>query len=318
MVSVAVFVVMLASAFFTALLAVTFYWASVVVRARRSGSVAVLETEAPPSILVGDNLSTIGVWRRLLERFGHVEDLRRHMLEAGLRWTVGRLTLSMLLGGSASAVFLWQLDLFPFLLNLAIVLVATLLPYFYVGLLRRHRLGLFAAQFPDALDSLTRALKSGYPLAAAIELQATEQPEPLASEMRRMREEWNLGGGWPQALDNLASRIPLAEVSMFVAAVKLQHRAGGRLNDVLSRLGETMRENTALESEIRSAAAHSRITGSVLTALPAVIGLLMFMVNPEYMSILLRRPEGRLMIGAIVVANIGAHLLIRRISRIRM
>lgn len=318
MLSALVFVLMLLSAFLTALLAVTFYWASVEVRARRAGSSAVIESGGQRSILVGENLSTIGVWRVLLERFSHMEELRRHIAEANLRWSVGRVTLLMLLGGSATSLLLWQVNLLPLPLCALIVSVVVFLPYVYISAARRRRFAQFAAQFPEALDSLTRALKSGYPLAAAIELLAVEQSEPLAGEMRRTRDEWNLGGAWDHALDGLANRIPLVEVRLFVAAVKLQHRAGGRLNDVLSRLSETMRENAALESEVRSVSAHSRITGLVLTALPAIIALLMFAVNPEYMAVLLRRQEGRTMLGAVVVANIAAHFLIKRIARVKM
>jgi tight adherence protein B len=151
-----------------------------------------------------------------------------------------------------------------------------------------------------------------------VELLALEQPEPLSSEMRRTREEWNLGVGWDQALDNLADRIPVPEVRLFVAAVKLQNRVGGRLNDVLGRLGETMRDNGALESEVRAVSAHSRITGTVLTIVPIMIGVLMFVVNPEYMGVMLRRPEGRAMLGAAALANVVAHFVIKRVAQVRM
>lgn len=136
--------------------------------------------------------------------------------------------------------------------------------------------------------------------------------------MRRTREEWNLGVGWDQALDNLADRIPVPEVRLFVAAVKLQNRVGGRLNDVLGRLGETMRDNGALESEVRAVSAHSRITGMVLTIVPIMIGVLMFLVNPEYMSIMLRRAEGRAMLGAAALANVVAHFVIKRVAQVRI
>jgi tight adherence protein B len=191
-------------------------------------------------------------------------------------------------------------------------------PIWYIRRLRRKRFEAFSAQFPEALDSLTRALKSGYPLSSAVELLALEQPEPLASEMRRTRDERNLGVGWDQALDNLAERIPLAEVHMFVAAVKLQNKVGGRLNDVLARMGETMRDNASLESEVKAISAHSRITGMVLTVLPVVIAVMMFVMSPEYMSIMLRRTEGRLMLASVVATNILAHFVIRKIARVRL
>lgn len=320
MLSLIVFLLMFAGAFLTALLAVSLYWASMHVRAMRAGTEFVLDTAQgglSSGVIKGEDLSTIRVWASLLEKFSHVEELRRMISEANLDWTVGRVTLMMLLGGTATATLCWQTGLIHWLPTLVFSSMVASSPYFYIKRARRIRFQTFARQFPEALDSLARSLKAGYPLASAIELLAIEQPEPLASEMRRTREEWNLGVSWDRALDNLAERLPVMEVSMFVAAVKLQNRVGGRLNDVLGRIGETMRDNTALESEVRAVSAHSRITGSVLTFLPLVIGGLMLLVNPDYMMVMLRRPEGRLMLVGAGVSNVVAHFVIRRLSRVR-
>ncbi len=320
MLSIIIFVLMFSGAFLTALLAVSFYWASLHVRARRAGTQLVLETGEPDpggEVLKDDDLSTIRVWGKVLERFGHVEDLRRQIHEANLKWTVGRVTLMMLLGSTATATLLWQIGFVPLLPSLFLVGLAGSSPYLYIRSRRRRRFRKFADQFPEGLESLTRALKAGYPLAAAVELLSMEQPEPLASEMRRTREEWNLGVGWDLALDHLAERIPLPEVALFVAAVKMQNRVGGRLNDVLLRLGETMRDNAALEGEVRAVSAHSRITGMILTILPIVIAVLMFVLSTEYMGIMLRRPEGRMMLGVAVLANIAAHFVIRKVAQVK-
>ncbi|MGC4051707.1 MAG: type II secretion system F family protein [Paludibaculum sp.] len=321
MLSLVVFLMMFGTAFLTALLAVSFYWASMHVRARRAGTELVLETgerDGSPQVIKEEDLSTIKVWSLLLEKFSHIEELRAMIAEANLRWSVGRVTLMMLLGGTATGALLWQIEFIPLVPSALIVAVVVASPYLYIRRLRRKRFETFATRFPEALDSMTRALKAGYPLSAAVELLALEQPEPLSSEMRRTREEWNLGVGWDQALDNLADRIPVPEVRLFVAAVKLQNRVGGRLNDVLGRLGETMRDNGALESEVRAVSAHSRITGTVLTIVPIIIGVLMFVVSPEYMSIMLRRPEGRAMLGAATLANVVAHFVIKRVAQVRM
>jgi tight adherence protein B len=90
------------------------------------------------------------------------------------------------------------------------------------------------------------------------------------------------------------------------------------LNDVLARLGETMRDTAAIEGEVRAVSAHSRVTGLVLTVLPLVIGGLMFVMSPEYMAVMLRREEGRMMLGVVAVANVAAHFVIRRVARVRV
>ncbi|MCS7044574.1 MAG: type II secretion system F family protein [Bryobacteraceae bacterium] len=308
----AVFLSMLAAGFFTSLLAASFCWA--VLEARRRAA----EAGAAGVLLNGSQLSTIRLWAALLERFSQADALRQLIRQAGVSWTAGRTTLLMLFGAASVGLFLLQMGLFPAWLRWTLAMAAGAAPVLYLRAARARRFRLFAEQFPEALDSLSRALRAGYPLAHAIDLLALEQPEPLAAEMRRTRDEWKLGVPWDQALDNLSARIPLPEVAMFCAAVKLQNRHGGRLNDVLARLSETMREHSALEGEVRSVTAHSRLTGAVLTALPLLIALLLFWVNPEQMAILLRRPEGRTMLAGSAAAVLAAHVVIRWMTRIRM
>lgn len=299
-----------ASGLIAALLAGSFYWAVREARRRREAQASAL--------LNGRQLSTIRIWGALLERFSQVERLRQLIAQAGVRWTVGRTTLVMLFGAASVGLFLTETGIFSPWVRALMTAAAASSPVLYLRAARARRFRLFAEQFPEALDSLSRALKAGYPLAHAIEMLAAEQPEPLAGEMRRTRDEWKLGIPWDQALDNLTARIPLSEVALFAAAVKMQNRYGGRLNDVLVRLGETMREHAALEGEVRSVSAHSRLTGSVLSALPVVIGLLLFWINPEQMSLLLQKPTGRAMLAGAVLANIAAHAVLRRMAQIRM
>lgn len=306
----ALLVTMLAAGWMAALLAVSILWAYLEGRRRRA--------EGGSALLHGSEVSTIGIWAALLERIGQVERLRRLIGQAGVPWAVGRTTLVMLFGAASVGLFLTETRLVAPWARWLLTLAAGASPLIYLRAARGRRFRLFAEQFPEALDSLSRALKAGYPLAHAIDLLAMEQPEPLAAEMRRTRDEWKLGIPWDQALDNLAARVPLAEVSLFCAAVKMQNRFGGRLNDVLGRLGETMREHAALEGEVRSVSAHSRLTGTVLTAVPVVIGVLLFWVNPEQMAILLRRSEGRAMLAGAALANITAHFVIRRMAQIRL
>ena len=275
-------------------------------------------TSGDAHLIKDEDLSTIAIWSDLLKGIGHVETLRRWLEEAGLEWSVGRVTWFMLLSGSAVYALFWRSELLPSGVSFVAAMIAASIPLALIRSLRQRRFRQFSDQFPEALDSLTRALKAGYPLSAAVDLLAMEQPEPIAGEMRRLRDQWKLGVGWDLALDDLSNRIPLPEVSMFVAAVKMQNRVGGRLNDVLARLGESMRDNQVFESEVRSIAAHSRITGSILTVLPIAIAIMLYIVNPDYVLTLVRREEGRLMLLAVFVANVAAHFLIRKLTQMRI
>ena len=123
---------------------------------------------------------------------------------------------------------------------------------------------------------------------------------------------------WDVALSNLGERMPLLEVSMFANAIQLQNRTGGKLNEVLAKMAEDMRDATALRGEVRSLAAYGKMTGAVLTVLPLVISGIMMVINPSYMGVLIHHPYGKYLIMGSLVCLVLAHFVIRRIVDIKL
>jgi len=270
------------------------------------------------TLLKSDDLSSVSLWAGLLRQFDFVEGLKKSIAEAGLTWSVGRLTAMMLLAASVILAAGLNLSWLPAWAGLGLAGAGGLAPYFYVMRLRAARLFKFEEQLPEALDFLSRALRAGHPFAASLEMLAAESSPPLSVEMRKTHDERGLGVGWERALANLAHRVPLIDVRFFAAAVLLQSRAGGKLGEVLSRLSETIRERFALRGEIRAIATHGRLTGLVLTIIPLVVAGVMLAVNPAYLQILVTHPKGRMLITASVVCLCLAHVVIRKIVQVKL
>lgn len=271
-----------------------------------------------PRLLKEESLSTISPWARILEKSDFVRIIHRHLLQSGLTWSVGRVTLVMLLAASVALGFVMQFEWLPGWADLLIASGVGAVPYLYILHCRSKRFRQFEANFPDALDSLARSLRAGHPFPTAMDILAEECDQPVAAEMHQTAVEGNLGTSWEQALNNLAERMPLLEVSMFASAVLLQNRTGGKLNEVLGKLAENMRESVALKGEVRALAAHGKLTGAVLTALPIAIATVMTLVNPGYLAILIHHPYGKYLIAAAVACLVLAHFLIRRIVDIKI
>jgi len=271
-----------------------------------------------PRLLKDESLSSISPWAKLLERFDFIRIMHRHLDQAELGWSVGRVTLLMLLIGSVALAIAMRDDRIPGLVAILIAVLVGSLPYLYILRRRTKRFRRFEENFPDALDSLARAMRAGHPFAAAMNIVSEECEAPVSTELRRAAAEGNLGTSWEQALGNLAERVPLLEVSMFASAVQMQSRTGGKLNEVLAKLAENMREATALKGEIRALAAHGKMTGSVLTVLPIAIAIMMMVVNPSYLGLLFYHPNGKYLIVGAIVCLVLAHLVIRKIVDIKI
>lgn len=321
--SLAFFVVI----FLLAAIAVTVAWMGFLKQTAEESDAALRDLEAgdDPSaaphdeqsrLFRSERLSTVNFWDSLLARFDFIEILKTRIAQAELGWSVGRVTLLMLLCGIVILSIL--LKFLVVWAALAGAVLAALAPYAYILHRRNRRFRKFRENFPDALDSLSRALRAGYPLSAAMEMIAAETLPPVSVEMRRTSAEANLGMAWARALENLAQRIPLLEVNLFIAAVGLHARTGGKLSEVLSSLSETMREAIALQGEVHSLAAHGRLTGVVLTVLPVGIAIMMMIVSPTYLMVLVHHPWGKNLIAAALVCLVVAQLLIRKIVDIKV
>ena len=274
--------------------------------------------EDGPLLLRTENISSIAFWAELLERFTFVKNLRRLMSEAGLSWSVGRFTIMMLLAGASTVVVLSRISWLPAIAVGVGGVGAMLSPFLYVSSKRKKRFDQFELTFPDALDSLGRAMRAGHALAAGMEMVAHEAAQPVGGEFRRVVEEWKLGRSWDQALEHLSERMPLVSVSLFVAAIRMQSRTGGKLHEVLARVSEGLRDSTSLDGEIRAIGAHGKLTGAVLTAIPVVIVLMLNWSSPGYLDVLTDHPIGKYLIVVALCFLVAAHFVIRKILDIKI
>lgn len=288
---------------------------------RRGDAEGLVDSEVDlmlPGLLKRDDLSSISLWSRVLERLDVAERARRHLVQAGMTVSVGRLSAMMLLAAASTFSVLNGFAASSWPLNAAAALGAGAVPYLMVLRRRRKRLARFEDQFPDALDFLARALRAGHPFPVALEFLANESAAPLSVEMRITSDERRLGMSWDDAFRNLSQRVPLLNVRLFAAAVTLQTRTGGKLSEVLGQLAETMREAASLRGEVRAISAHGRMTGTILTIMPIAICFLMTSVNPGYLSVLLHHPLGPPLILASIACLVVAHFVIRRIVDVRL
>lgn len=271
-----------------------------------------------PFLLREESLSTISIWGALLKHLDVVESLRWRIVESGLKVTVGRVTATMLLCGVFFAAFVIEIPWLPAGFSLLAFGSGAALPYMFIVGRRKRRFHQFEQQFPDALDSMARALRAGHALSGALEILSNEAPQPLRAELRRTLDEYKLGSSWDQALTGLAQRIPLLEIRLFTAAVLLQNRTGGRLTEVLERLAETIRDSISLRGDVQAISAHGRLTGLILTLLPILIAATMYYTSPGYLDVLLYHPLGPMLITTAGIFLLLGHLVIKKIVSIKI
>lgn len=238
--------------------------------------------------------------------------------QAGLRWSAGRTALAMLVLAVGGFDLAWYV--LPYFKPLAVPagLVCGLLPLLLLVRKKKSRMASFETQFPDALEFVSRSMRAGHAFSVSLEMLHQEFPEPLGGEFKRTFDEQNLGLPMDVALEKLGRRVKMIDVQFFVSAVLLQKRTGGNLAEILDKLAGLIRERFKLRGQIRTISAQGRMSGGVLTAIPIVVGLIMFYVNPQHMRFFSDDPYGTWMAGLAVGFQVLGFLVIRKIVNIEV
>lgn len=183
-------------------------------------------------------------------------------------------------------------------------------------LARRRQLQAIRAQWPEAVDQMARALRAGHALPAALLMVAQESADPLSSEFRHLHKQMQIGVGWDDALGQLAQRVPLPEVRFWSMAVILQRSTGGQLAEVLTNLAELVRERLRLADKMRVLSAEGCLSAWVLGALPLGVGVVLYGVNPSFVSVLWTDPAGMTLLRVSAVLYLVGVLWIARLIRL--
>ena len=198
------------------------------------------------------------------------------------------------------------------------VLMGFFLPYAYATHLRTKRFDKFEELFPQAIDTLARAVRAGHAFTTALELIANEIAEPISGEFRKLFEEQKFGLPVRDALINLTERVPLVDVKFFITAVMLQRETGGNLAEILDNLSYVIRERFKILRQVRVYTAQGRLTMALLMGLPPLVVALMRIMNPSFVEPLFSDPIGHaLLVIGITLQTIG-YFVIRRIIQIQV
>jgi tight adherence protein B len=183
-----------------------------------------------------------------------------------------------------------------FVVTLICGVLGAVLPFLYLYWKKVRRMAKFQRQLPEALELIARALRAGHAFFVGLKLVGEEFSEPIGPEFKRAFDEVSMGISVPQALQNLADRVDCLDVKFFVTSVSVQRETGGNLAEIIESLGLLIRKRFELYMKIKALSAEGKVSAIILFALPLVLGLLLYRMNPEYIELLFTDPIGHTML----------------------
>jgi tight adherence protein B len=245
------------------------------------------------------------------------EELNLQLMRADWKITATEYIL-IRLGVMLAGFVLGWLIFGSLLSGLAMAILANLLPGILLRRSASRRQIKFESQLVDVLVLITGAVKTGFSLLQAMEAVEREMQPPASDEFRRVHTEIGLGISLSQALDNLSTRMQNQDLDLVVTAVKIHNQVGGNLSTMLEAVTETVRERDRLFREARVITTQQRYTSYLISLLPVAIGLLMFMINPDYIMQLFTNGLYIIIPILAVVGVIAGHFVLQRITKIEV
>jgi tight adherence protein B len=269
------------------------------------------------ALLRDEQLSKIPALDMLLRRSARVSAMQDSLLQAGMKYRAGNFLALCAVVGVAAGITVVLMTKNP-AIGWAALVIGAFLPYAVVSYRRQKRFEKIETLFPEAIDTLARAVRAGHAFTTSLEMISNETSEPLASEFRKLYEEQKFGMPVRDALMNLTQRVPLVDVKFFVTAVMLQRETGGNLAEILDNLSYVIRERFKIQRQVRVHTAQGRLTMALLMAMPPAVVAILAVFSPEFVRPLFYDPIGHtLLVVSLALQTIG-YFVIRKIIKIQV
>ena len=275
------------------------------------------EGEGFSSLLRERYLRRLNPWERRLEQTPAMEALAALIEQAGKQYLAYRVVVLSAVLAVVAALVVWLVSRME-IAAAGAALFAAWLPFMTISFHRKKRLARLEEQLPDAIDTMTRALKAGHPFNATLRMIAEDMDEPVAKEFELTFGDINYGNDLRRAMLNLLSRVPSVTMMALVTSVLVQKETGGNLAEILKQISAVIRGRFRFHRKVKTLSAEGRMSAWVLALVPLILFATISVTTPDYLPILVEDERGHKMVGYGMVSAVLGILWIRRILRIEV
>ncbi|HKM69450.1 MAG TPA: type II secretion system F family protein [Stellaceae bacterium] len=195
------------------------------------------------------------------------------------------------------------------------LLIGTALPHLVIGRMGKRRLAAFIKLFPEAIDLMVRALRSGLPISEAIVGAGHEIADPVGSELRVVESGMRMGRDLESLLWDTAKRIDASEFRFFVIALSVQRETGGNLGETLANLADVLRRRRQMKAKAHAMASETRATTMILGGLPIAVILVLMLTSPAYLAPLFNDVRGLILDGIAVTMLVTGVVIMNKMAK---
>ncbi|KLN61112.1 hypothetical protein WH96_08045 [Kiloniella spongiae] len=244
------------------------------------------------------------------------ELLREKMQKAGLQPNLGRfLMASITITVLSLGILQLTTDHSLLIATLFASMIGLTFPHIILHVLKARRQKKFLALFPDAIDLMVRALKSGLPITEAIKNSGEEIVDPVGIELTTVTNGVKIGGKLPDELVQAQERIGLQEFNFFTVALSIQTETGGNLAETLANLSDILRKRKQMQLKIKAMSSEAKASAYIIGSLPFIMFFMIYFLNREYAVELITDPRGQFAVGfGLAMIAVGCGIMYKMVK----
>lgn len=182
--------------------------------------------------------------------------------------------------------------------------------------LDKRRREKFNMQLPEALATMSNALRAGFSISQAFESVVETGDKPMCEEFAILQQQLKIGMSFEDALESLGQRVGSDDLMLVTTAILISRKTGGNVTEIFDKISETIRGRMKIERKVKTLTAQGRMQGIVVSAMPVFLGVLMCMLKPKMMLPFLASVTGLVCVGLMALLITVGWLMIRKIIRI--
>ncbi len=174
----------------------------------------------------------------------------------------------------------------------------------------------FNDQLPEALATMSNALRAGFSLAQAFQSVVDRDDKPMSEEFAILQQQLRIGMSFEDALESLSSRVGSDDLTLVTTAILISRKTGGNVTEIFDKISETILARQKIERKVKTLTAQGRLQGLLVSVMPLLLGVAMVILKPNMMIPFLCSFVGVMSVLAVIVLIVIGWLLIHKITKI--
>lgn len=174
----------------------------------------------------------------------------------------------------------------------------------------------FNEQLPEALATMSNALRAGFSIAQAFDSVVEIGDKPIAEEFAILQQQLRIGMTFEAALDSMSQRVGSEDLTLVTTAILISRKTGGNVTEIFDKISSTIRGRMRVERKVRTLTAQGRLQGLIVSLMPILLGTAMTVIKPKMMIPFFTSMVGVISLVAMTVLITLGWMMIRKIVKI--